>query len=105
MMQPTSACGGRCPPKAAQTARDLLHGLPRGGERMRTADFYVANEGRRLRRVVPNCVPAFPLSEWLLEHGTRLTAIDVSAAMVVASLVMHHLEDWDAAFAEIRRVL
>src|SRR4051794_10354119 len=92
----------------------------------------------RGQRVLEIGCGAGPLSEWLVEQGARLTAIDVSPAMgqlaerrlgsragvfqadlgsglgfaaaesfdvVVASLVMHYLRDWDAALSEVRRVL
>lgn len=81
---------------------------------------------------------AGPLTEWLVQHGAKVTAIDVSPAMVglardrlgttaevlvadlssglgfaadasfdlvVASLVLHYLEDWDSVLGEVRRVL
>lgn len=78
------------------------------------------------------------LTEWLVEHGARVTAFDVSQEMlalaaarlgdratilradlgeelgfaqtagfdvVVASLVLHYLRDWDRPLAELRRVV
>jgi SAM-dependent methyltransferase len=81
---------------------------------------------------------AGPLTEWLLDRGAVVTAMDISPAMVslaqarvgnrarirvgnlaeplafaadgdfdlvVASLVLHYLEDWETPLRELRRVL